>query len=417
MAAAWAYVGGPYRATARKEGGMPQASTALLQDPMAVFAYLIGLLGLVFWMSGLRRLRKLFEVTPPVIYAYFLPTVSTTLGITPPASSAYDWMVRFLLPVALLLLMITIDLKTIVRLGPMALAMVVAGTIGIVVGAPIAYLVFRSYLPPDAWKGLAALSGSWIGGTANMVAIAQSVGTPSSIFGPIIVVDTVVGYGWMGVLLFLSGWQQRFDRRTRARREVLEETNRRLQAMDRERHPLDLRPLAMILAIAFAGAVLAVGIGDRLPDLGDPTVISHTTWAVLLVVTGGLALSFTPLRRLERYGASRVGYVALYLLLTAIGAQADLRATLSAPLFLAAGALWIAVHALVLLLVARLLRAPLFFFATGSMANIGGAASAPIVAGVYHPAMAPVGLLMAVAGYILGIYAALGCAAILGFIR
>ncbi len=391
-----------------------EASPALLQDPMAVFAYLIGVLGAVFWLSGLPRLRKLFEITPPVIYAYFLPTLSTTLGITPAASPAYEWMVRFLLPVALLLLMITIDLRTIVRLGPMALAMVVAGAAGIVVGGPVAYLVFGPYLPPDAWKGLAALSGSWIGGTANMVAIAESVGTPSSIFGPIIVVDTVVGYGWMGVLLFLSGWQARFDRWMGARTEALEETNRRLEAMDEERHPLDLRRLAMILAIAFGGAVLAVNLGDRLPNLGDPTIISHTTWAVLLVVTGGLALSFTPLRRLEEYGASRLGYAALYLLLTAIGAQADLRATLSAPLFLAAGALWIAVHVTVLLIVARLLRAPLFFFATGSMANIGGAASAPIVAGVYHPALAPVGLLMAVAGYILGIYAALGCAAILG---
>jgi uncharacterized membrane protein len=108
--------------------------------------------------------------------------------------------------------------------------------------------------------------------------------------------------------------------------------------------------------------------------------------------------------------------VALYLLLTAIGAQADLKAVLAAPLFLAAGVVWIAVHATLLLIVARLIRAPLFFFATGSMANIGGAASAPVVAGVYHPAMAPVGLLMAVAGYVLGIYAALGAAWLLSIV-
>jgi uncharacterized membrane protein len=135
---------------------------------------------------------------------------------------------------------------------------------------------------------------------------------------------------------------------------------------------------------------------------------------VLIVVTVGLLLSFTPLRRLEQVGASKLGYVALYMLLTGIGAQADLRAVLAAPAFLAAGALWIGVHAVILLIAARLLRAPLFFFATGSMANIGGAATAPVVAGVYHPAMAPVGLLMAVAGYVLGIYAALGCAWMLG---
>jgi uncharacterized membrane protein len=285
-----------------------------------------------------------------------------------------------------------------------------------VIGGPIALLVFGPLLPEGAWMGFAALSGSWIGGTANMVAVAESVGTPDAMFGPIIVVDTVVGYGWMGVLLFLSAWQGRYDARTGARTAAIEEANERLAQYDAGRQPIELRDAAVICGVAFAGAVLAVAIGDGLPTLGDPTIISHTTWAVLLVVTVGLALSFTPVRRLEAAGASRLGYLALYLLLTAIGAQADLKAVLEAPLFLAAGVLWIAIHAAILLFVARLIKAPLFFFATGSMANIGGAASAPVVAGVYHPAMAPVGLLMAVLGYVLGIYAALGCAALLAAI-
>jgi uncharacterized membrane protein len=150
--------------------------------------------------------------------------------------------------------------------------------------------------------------------------------------------------------------------------------------------------------------------------VGDPTIISTTTWAVLIVVTFGLLLSFTPMRRIERPGASRIGFLALYLLLTSIGAQANLAAVLEAPVYLAAGALWISIHVAILILVARIMRAPLFFVATGSMANIGGAASAPVVASVYFPAMAPIGLLMAVAGYILGIYAALGCAWLLGFV-
>ena len=153
-----------------------------------------------------------------------------------------------------------------------------------------------------------------------------------------------------------------------------------------------------------------------LPPLGNPTIISGTTWTVLLVVTIGLALSFTPLRQLERTGASRIGYLALYLLLTSIGAQANLRAVLEAPIYLAAGVVWIGIHVCCMLLMARVLRAPLFFFATGSMANIGGAASAPIVASVYLPAMAPVGVLMAVLGYILGIYGGLLCAWLLSLV-
>jgi uncharacterized membrane protein len=393
-----------------------QVPQSLLTDPMAIFAYLAGVLALVFWLSGMPRLTRFFAVVPPVLFAYFVPTISTALGITPVASPVYGWMTRFLLPVALLLLMITVDLPSIAKLGPMALIMMLVGTVGIIAGAGISFAIFGPWLPELSWTGFAALSGSWIGGTANMVAIKESVGTPDSILGPIIVVDTVVGYGWMGVLLFLSAWQARFDRRIGARTDAVESTNRRLAELTARRHPTELRDLAVLVGLGFAGAVLALQAGARLPALGDPTIISHTTWAVLIVVTGGLLLSFTPVRRLEEVGASRLGYLALYLMLTAIGAQADLRAVLATPLFFAAGVVWIAIHVALLFTAARLLRAPLFFVATGSMANIGGPATTPIVASVYHPAMAPVGLLMAVAGYILGIYGGLVCAWMLAWI-
>ncbi len=388
--------------------------TPLIQEPMAVFGYLAAVFAGIFWISELPALQKVFRITPAVIYCYFVPTLSTTVGIIPMASPVYDWMTRYLLPVALLLLMITVDLKSILKLGRTALIMVTAGSIGIMIGAQIAYLAFARWLPPEGWKGLAALTGSWIGGTANMVAIAESVGTPDAIMGPIIVVDTVVGYGWMGVLLFLSAWQVLFDRRLQADTTSLAETNKLLAELDTHREPTQLRDIAIILGLGFAGAVLAVQLGAALPVLGDPTIISHTTWAVLIVVTGGLLLSFTPVRNLEEVGASKVGYAALYLLLTAIGAQGNLMEVLSAPAFFFAGVLVITIHVAVLLVVARIIKAPFFFVATGSVANIGGAGTAPIVASVYHPAMAPVGLLMAVAGYILGIYGALGAAWMLG---
>lgn len=395
---------------------MPQ-SDALVTEPTAVFAVLAGVLGLVFALSRIRALEGFFRYLPPVIWAYFLPMFLTTGGITPAASETYAWMTRYLLPFSLFLLMITTDLPAILRLGPRALAMMLAGTVGIVIGGPVALMVFGSFLPEDAWMGFASLSGSWIGGTANLVAIKESVGAPDSLLGPIIVVDTVVGYGWMGVVLFLSAFQGRFDRWVRADTTLIEDVNRRLHELDTTRVPAATSDLAIIVGLSFAATVVAVWIGNELlPPLGNPTIISATTWAVLIVVTSGLVLSFTKLRTLERPGASRVGFLALYLLLTSIGAQADLAAVVEAPVYLLAGLLWISIHIGVLILVARIIHAPLFFVATGSMANIGGAASAPIVASVYLPAMAPVGLLMAVAGYVLGIYAALGCAWLLSIV-
>ena len=391
----------------------PQA-TALIHDPMAVFAFLAAIVALVFWLSDLPRLCGFFEVVPPVIFVYFLPMLATTAGITPQASPLYDWTVPYLLLFALLLLMVSVDVPSILKLGWMALFMVVAGTVGIVIGGPVSLLIFQNWLPADAWTGFAALSGSWIGGTANMVAIAESVGTSPDAMGPVIVVDTVVGFGWMGVLIALVGMQHRYDKRTGARTAAVEQTNRRLEALGRERRAMTLRDAVIMIGMGMACAVVAKWAGGLLPDAGDPTIISSTTWSVLIVVTGGLLLSFTPVRQLETAGASDLGYTALYLLLAGIGAQADLRAVLDTPVYLLAGAVWIAIHVAVLLLAARLVRAPLFFVATGSMANIGGAVSAPVVAGVYHRAMAPVGLLMAVAGYILGIYGALACAWLLG---
>ena len=381
---------------------------------MALFAFLAGLVALVFWLSELPALRKVFEVVPPVIYVYFLPMLATTAGITPAESPLYDWTVPYLLLFALLLLMVSVDIRSIMKLGGMALFMVAAGTLGIIIGGPVSLLIFQGWLPADAWTGFAALSGSWIGGTANMVAIAESVGTSPDAMGPVIVVDTVVGYGWMGVLIALVGIQHRYDRRTRARTGAVEETNRRLETQAGERRAMTLRDAILMIGTGMTCSVAAAWAGGELPAMGDPTIISSTTWAVLIVVTGGLLLSFTPVGRLEEAGASNLGYTALYLLLAGIGAQADLGAVLAAPVYLAAGAVWIAIHVAVLLLAARVVRAPLFFVATGSMANIGGAVSAPVVAGVYHRAMAPVGLLMAVAGYVLGIYGALACAWLLG---
>jgi len=224
-----------------------------------------------------------------------------------------------------------------------------AGSFGIMIGAPIILLLFGPVLPHDAWKGIAALTGSWIGGSANMVAVAESVGTPDNLLGPMIIVDTVVGYSWMAVLLVLSAWQDRFDRWNHAHREAVDATNRHLATLDARRAPLDLRSAGLIVLGGFAAATLAVAVGGWLPELGNPKIISHMTWTVLLVVTVGLILSFTRLQRLEEEGASRIGYVALYLMMAAVGAQADLRAVLEAPVFLLAGVVWIAIHVTVLL--------------------------------------------------------------------
>ncbi len=397
--------------------------TALVTDPNAVAAVLAGTLAAVFALERVPALARLFAVLPAVLWAYFVPMLLTTAGVTPAESAAYDWFSYALLPLSLFLLMLTLDLRAVIALGWKPLAMMLVGTVGIVLGGPLAYFAVGQFIgDSEAWKGFAALSGSWIGGTANMVAIQESVGLDE--LGPIIVVDTVVGYGWMAILLFLSSYQARFDRWTGADVSALDGANAALAEIDQTRRPITTQTAGILVGMGLAVAVASRALSERLPDLGPSrtvvvdgvatesvtTIIGGSTWAVLIAVTLGIVLSFTRLRRLEADGASRLGYAALYLLLTSIGAKADLAAVLDAPLYLLAGVVWLSFHIALLVGAAKLLRAPLFFVATGSMANVGGAASAPVVASVYHAAMAPVGLLLAVAGYVLGIYGGIACA-------
>ena len=396
----------------------------VLEEPMAVFTFCAATCGAIFWISGQSWAKGFFRIVPSIALVYYLPTFASTVGFIPSDSAAYDWMRDYLLPFSLFILMITTDVPAVLRIGPRAIAMMLLGTAGVVVGGPITLWLFSPWLPPDAWKGLAALSGSWIGGGGNFAAIKEAVGAPDSIIGPIIIVDTVVAYTWMGVLLFLANYQTVIDRWNNARVDVLEDLNRRFKAFQETQvRPMQLADVLTILAIGFGGAVGCQYLSNWIHGATHPglmevapsvaSIFSPFTWLVILISTLGIALSFTPLRRIEMAGASKLGYAALYLFLTSIGAKADLAGILEAPILLLVGIVWLAFHVAFLLVGARLLRAPFFLVAVGSQANIAGAASAPIVAAAYYESMAPVGLLMGMLGYLVGNYAGLLCAFLL----
>lgn len=396
----------------------------LIQQPMAVFAFCASVCGVVFWSVRLEPMKRFYSVVPSIVFVYYLPTFATTLGLIPSSSPVYDWMRDYLLPFSLFVLMVTTDIPTVLKIGPRAILIMLCGTLGVVVGGPVAFLVFSPWLPPEAWKGLAALSGSWIGGGGNFAALKEAVAAPDSIIGPIIIVDTAVGYTWMGVLLFLVAYQQRFDRWNRAESTVIDDLNARIRDFAAANlKPISLEHAAGVIAIGFVAAVVCLNLGQWLDQGLGPVlevnfpnlaaIFSAFTWMVILITTFGILLSFTPLRRIERGGVSQLGYAALYLFLTSIGAKADLAALAAAPVLLLVGALWILIHIGFLFAGARLIRAPLFLVAVGSQANIGGAASAPIVAAAYYQALAPVGVLMGILGYLVGNYAGLLCAYLL----
>lgn len=390
-------------------------STALITDPTDLLVFFAGFVAVVFYAARTPPIDRLFRYLPPIVWVYLLPVFGTTFGLTPAESPFYDWCSASLLPFALLLLVLATDAKAIARLGPAAIAMLLAGTAGIVVGGPIALAIFQPWLDPQTWKGLGALSGSWIGGLSNMVAIKEGIGTPDAIMSPMIIVDSVVGYGWMSIIILFSGYQNRVDTWNRANRTVLDDLNSRMAKYHAENaRPITTSAFTFMLGLGLVGSWLCMSLGNLIPQLGS--VLSHYTYGILLIVVVGLLLSFTPVRRLENEGASSVAYGGLYLMVATMGAGGDLAAVAEAPLVLLVGVVWMSIHVMFLFAALRLLRAPLFLFATGSMGNVGGVVSTPVVAGVFQPALAAVGVLMGVLGNLVGTPAGLLCAQLMAWV-
>lgn len=399
----------------------------LITNDAVVLGILVVILAVIFATEKSPRFAGFYKYVPALLLCYFVPGLFGTLGlISGEHSQLYFVASRYLLPASLVLLTLSLDLPAIKKLGPKIVVMFLSGTAGVMLGGPLVLLLFAKISPglvggegPDAvWRGMATVAGSWIGGGANQTAMKEVFGVGDEVFSSWIAVDVLVANVWMAFLLYGAGVAKRIDAWNGADTAAIDELKSKVAAYQaaHERIP-NQRDLFAILgvglgvtAVAHAGADgLAPYIEQNLPGLAKFSLTSKFFWLIVIATTLGVVLSLTRLRRLEGAGASRVGSVLLYILVATIGMNMNLLAVFDRPGIFLVGLVWIAIHAATMILVGRLLKAPFFFVAVGSQANIGGAASAPVVASAFHPVLAPVGVMMAVLGYALGTYGAWLC--------
>lgn len=378
--------------------------------------------------------QKFYTFVPSLLLCYFVPSIFNSLGlISAEESNLYFVASRYLLPASLVLLTLSIDFKGIVGLGPKAIIMFLAGTLGIMLGGPLALLTAGYFAPdlvgstgPDAlWRGLSTVAGSWIGGGANQTAMYEIFGPSADLFSAMVTVDIIMANFWLAFLLYGAGISERIDKWFNADATPITELRKKIENYKSSIAKIPtLTDFTSIIAVAFA--ITAVGhlgadaiapwIGENAPQLSQLSLDSRFFWIIVIATTGGLALSFTRARKLEGAGASTIGSLFLYILVATIGMKMNILAIFENPGFFLIGFMWILTHVLVLFVVAKMINAPLFFIAVGSQANVGGAASAPIVASAFHPALAPVGVLLAVLGYAVGTYAAYAAALMMKFV-
>ncbi|SBV35574.1 conserved membrane hypothetical protein [uncultured Stenotrophomonas sp.] len=396
-----------------------ESNTSLITNDIVGLGLIAATLALIFWLaSGPTPFwKKFFAWVPALLLCYFVPAIYNTAGIIDGhGTRLYNPIARdVLLPAALVLLTLSIDLKGIIRLGPKLLLMFVTGTAGIVLGAAVSFQIMKFIHPQtvagDTWAGMAALAGSWIGGGANMAAMRETFNVDATTFGQFAVVDVACASLWMAVLLWLAGRSPAIDARTGADTSAIDDMKRRIAEYEakRARNP-SLTDLMVIVGVglgvvglAHALAVpLAEWFGTNVSWAAKASLNSAFVWVVMLSTIIGLLLSFTPVRNLEAAGASKIGTLFLYFLIACIGMQMDLLSLADRPWLFLLGVIWMGVHIGLLYLMGRLLRTPLFFFAIGSQGNIGAAASAPVVAAAFHPTLAPVGVLLGTVGYATG---------------
>ena len=409
----------------------------LITNDAIAFGLLMITLAIIFATANSTQpfWKKFYIFIPSLLLCYFIPSIYSTLGwIDPNSSQLYYVASRYLLPASLVLLTLSIDLKAVLNLGWKAIVMFLTGTIGIVIGGPLAMLIIGVFDPnifeatsPDneIWRGLATVAGSWIGGGANQTAMLEVYQPSSSLFSAMVTVDIIMANLWLAFLLYGASMASKVDRWLGSDTSAISHLLKQVQDYQNKikRIP-SLKDLISILAVAFGITAVSHIIGDNIapwisenaPRLREFSLDSAFFWIVVTATTGGLLVSFTRLRTLEGAGASKIGSLFLYILVMTIGLKMDLMAFFKAPSFFFIGLIWILIHVALLSLVAKLIKAPLFFVAVGSQANVGGAASAPIVASAFHPSLAPVGVLLAVFGYALGTYGAYATAEIMRLI-
>ena len=401
----------------------------LFTNDAIVFGILISILAFVFTTSKSENpsWKKFYKYIPTLLLCYFIPSIFNSLGIiSGEESNLYFVASRYLLPTSLVLLTISIDLPEIKKLGPKAIIMFLTGTVGIILGGPLAILIVSSFAPdvvggvgPDAvWRGLTTVAGSWIGGGANQAAMKEIFNVGDTLFSSMIAVDVIVANIWMAFLLYGAGINERIDAKFQADNSAITELKEKIEAYRAQilRIP-DLTDTIKVMAVGFGVTAIAhLGadniapwISESAPWLAKFSLTSKFFWLIVLATTIALGLSFTKARELEGVGASRYGSLFLYILVATIGMKMNIMAIFENPGLFIIGLIWIAFHAILLIIVAKIIRAPFFFLAVGSQANIGGAASAPIVASAFHPSLAPVGVLLAVLGYAIGTYGAWIC--------
>ncbi len=376
----------------------------MIEDGFTYVALLV-MIGSAIVYTEKKSRNKLFEYLPSIVIIYFVVMLFSTFGVWQKSESVtdtYKFLKSNLLPAMIFLMLLSADMREIFKLGKKMLLTFFLASVSIAIGFIGTFSLFHTYFEPDAWKAFAALSGSWMGGTGNMVAIQGALDLPDSAMGYTLLIDSIDYAIWVMILLALVPFAKKFNLWSKADTSIIDEVGARLSLKEKHKNPISFTSLFLLLGSALLVSVLAQDGASFLPTT---SFFTTTTWIVIIATLAGILFAMTPLAKLS--GGSELGHIMLYLIVALIASRANFSELTEAPLYIVAGFVIIAIHAGIMILFAKLFKLDLFSLGVASLANIGGVASAPILASAYSKALIPIGVLMAMMGYIVGTFGGL----------
>jgi uncharacterized membrane protein len=371
-----------------------------------IFTDLVGVMAVItmipvffVWLEK-KTQWKIFDILPAIIWIFLAPIFLSNLNVIPRSSEIYTTFRSFAVPMFIVLMLLDINIREVIKVAWRGAGVMVLGSLGIVIGAAISFYLFRAGLPENTWRGYGALAGSWIGGTGNLAAVAESLQTPGEMVGMVVLVDNFVYVFYFPIILTCKRWAEQFNRFTRVSQKDIDHIVHATADVAQKTHEVHFKNVLTLVGFAFTAMLVANRLAGFLPEVQP--VLTEGTWAILLVTTLGIALSGTRLSKVP--GTMPIAMTLTYIYMTMMGAQADLTKIGGAQFFLIAGFACIAIHFVFIILGARLFRIDVSMAAVASVSAVGGAASAPVAAAVHREDLVPVSIMLALIGYGLGNY-------------
>lgn len=386
----------------------------VIQNGFTYIAFLMFLAGVLLAAEKYTK-WKVFNIIPPLVWLYVLNMIFCTAGLynSDGCSAAYSVLKNNLLYAMIFVMLLRCDIRKLAKLGGRMAAIFLGGALSILFGFIVAFVIFKGVLGggETIWGAMAALCASWIGGSANMAAMEAAFTIDPGAYGCAFAVDTVYYSVWIALLLIMVRYSKKWDNAVKADttklQAVAEAANAELAKEKKHASAADwifLIGLSLIVSALSqqVGAVLGNGLASIGLDMFD-----KGTMTTVFVTVLGLICALSPLGKLP--AVEELSNVYLYAVVSLLASTASLTDLVSAPLWIVAGLVVLIIHIVIMFLLSKLFHWDCCMVSTASLANIGGSASAPIVASAYNSSYAGIGVLMGVMGAALGNFCGLAC--------